>query len=200
MTVTASAPPRCLELGRAFARGNTLLACARPILEELSRTTGESAHIGVMQNYEVVHLDGEQSRQLVLAASRVGGRLPAHCTALGKVLLACSDERTRECFDREVVSVDGLERRTSETITDRDKFFEHLSVVAVQGSAVDVEECEIGLCCAAAPVYDGEGQLRAALSISGPGFRLDPDSLISEAVPAVVEAADRLSEMLGRPA
>ncbi len=192
--------PRCLELGRAFARGNTLLACARPILEEMVRATNESAHIAVLQNYEVVHLDGEQPAQLVLTASRVGRRLPPHCTAMGKVLLGCGDERTRERFDREQVSVGGLRARTPQTITDRDKFFEHLSMVAVQGSALDVEECEIGLCCAAAPVFDGDGQLRAALSISGPRFRLDPDVLVREAVPAVVEAADRLSEMLGRPA
>jgi IclR family KDG regulon transcriptional repressor len=129
----------------------------------------------------------------------VGRRLPPHCTALGKVLLACSDERTRERYYREHVAAGGLRAHTPKTISDRDKFFEHLSMVAAQGSALDIEECEIGLCCAAAPVFDGDGQLRAALSISGPRFRLDPDVLVREAVPAVVEAADRLSEMLGRP-
>ncbi|HPG27145.1 MAG TPA: IclR family transcriptional regulator [Myxococcota bacterium] len=84
--------PRCLELAHAFARSHTLMRQARPILEELARDCGETAHLGVLsrgdRGDEVVHLDGVQPAQLVLTGSRVGERLPAHCTALGKVLLA----------------------------------------------------------------------------------------------------------------
>ena len=102
----------------------------------------------------------------------------------------------REAFDRTVVA-GGLERRTPATIVDRDKFFEHLRTVAVQGFAVDCEECEEGLCCIAAPVYDGDGDLVAALSVSGPAFRLDEEGLLREVAPKVTEAADRLSRDLG---
>jgi len=188
---------RCLELGRAFARGNTLLQCSRQTLGELARTTGESAHMAVMQNYEVVHLDAEQPNALVVTASRVGQRLPLHCTALGKVLLGCADDGTRERFDREVVTPKGLTRETQATIVDRDKLFEHLSSVSIQGSAIDVEECAEGLCCAAAPVYGADGRLVAALSVSGPCFRLDEDALLREVVPVVMDAADQLSRRLG---
>ncbi|MFK7897879.1 MAG: IclR family transcriptional regulator [Myxococcota bacterium] len=80
--------PRCLELGHAFARSHTLMTQARPLLEELAQTVGETAHLGVLRGSEVVHLDCVQPAQLVLTGSRVGERLPAHCTALGKALVA----------------------------------------------------------------------------------------------------------------
>ena len=84
--------PRCLELAQAFARSHSLMKQARPILEELARDSGETAHLGVLasgeRGDEVVHLDGVLPEALVLSGSRVGERLPAHCTALGKALLS----------------------------------------------------------------------------------------------------------------
>jgi DNA-binding IclR family transcriptional regulator len=188
---------RCLELGRAFSHGHSLLHRARPILEGLAASLDETVHLGVLRDFEVVHLDGEQARQLVLTASRIGERLPAHCTALGKVLLGCADESVRETFDREWVSTGGLVRSTDATICDRHKFFEHLRSVAVQGFAVDIEECEVGLRCAASPVFDATGQPVAALSASGPAFRLDEQRLLGEVVPALGAATERLSRELG---
>jgi DNA-binding IclR family transcriptional regulator len=189
--------PRCLELGRAFLRGSRLLERARPILEQLAVDLGESAHLAVLHDCEVVHLDGEQPRQLVLASSRVGRRLPAHATALGKILLANADESTRREFDEGVAS-DGLEAFTHATINDPDKLREHLRSVSVQGFALDLEECETGLCCAAAPVIDGNGRCIAALSVSGPAPRLDEDRMHREIIETLTSAAERLSAQLGR--
>jgi IclR family KDG regulon transcriptional repressor len=188
---------RCLELGRAYAHGHTLLRQARPILEALAHKLRESAHLGVVRNFEVLHLDGEQPDELVLAASRVGRRLPVHCTALGKVLLGCADEPTRVDYDRTVASAGGLTARTAATITDPHKLFEHLRSVAVQGFALDLEECEPGLCCAAAPVFDATGRALAALSISGPALRLNESALFRNVVPVLMAAAGRFSEELG---
>ena len=69
--------------------------------------------------------------------------------------------------------------------------------MVAQGFALDVEECERGLCCAAAPVFDASGRLVGALSISGPAFRLPEDALQRVAVPAVAAAAQQLSRQLG---
>jgi len=189
---------RCLELGRSFARGRTLLLSARPILEELVQKTGESAHLGVLHGFEVVHLDGENPRRLVASTSRVGMRLPVHCTGLGKVLLGCGDEAGRQTFDSEVVRPKGIEARTENTITDREKFFEHLRSVAVEGYGLDLEECEIGLRCVAAPVLDHSGRVLAALSVSGPAQRIDEESLIGELRVQVIDAANRVSQILGQ--
>ncbi len=91
--------PRCLELGHAFARSHTLMNQARPMLEDLAAETGETAHLAVLRASQgacqVVHLDGVLPDQLVLTGLRVGERIDAHCTALGKTLLAGQLDRRR---------------------------------------------------------------------------------------------------------
>lgn len=188
---------RCLELGQAYAREHGLVRCARPLLGELVEQVGETAHLGVLTDFEVAHLAGAQPRQLVVTSLRVGSRLPAYCTALGKMLLAGADPAVRESYDRQYASAGALEPRAEATIVDQHKFFEHLSTVAVQGYALDLQECEDGLHCAAAPVHGADGRIEGALSVSGPAFRLTHDCLVRDVVPALTDAADRLSRTLG---
>jgi DNA-binding IclR family transcriptional regulator len=188
---------RCLELGQAFSRGHTLLRRARPILEALSRESGETTHLGVLRDYEVVHLDGVLPQQLLLTALRLGQRLPAHCTALGKVLVGCRQPAQRDAFGREIVAAVGLASRTLATIVDSQKLFDELSTVSSQGFALDLEECEPGIRCVAAPVFGAEGGVVAALSVSGPASRLDTGALQGEVGAAVVASAERLSAELG---
>jgi IclR family KDG regulon transcriptional repressor len=188
---------RCVELGQSHLRNRELLRLARPHLERLARDCGEAAHVGVLRDFEVVHLEGAKARRLVQSSIRVGINLPAHCTALGKVLLACSEEGVREHFDRAVLRAEGLEGLTASTIVDPDKFREHLHSVASQGFALDLEECEPGLCCASVPIFGSGDSLMAAFSVSAPVFRADGGALERKAVPALVEAADQLSRQLG---
>lgn len=187
---------RCLTLGQSYAESHDLLRRARPILRDLSRGTGESAHLAVMKDHDVVHVDGVVSPQLIGTASRVGECLPIHCTALGKVLIGCSVEQVREAYDR-AIEAGELPRKTERTIVDRLKFFEHVRTVAVQGFALDIEECEEGMSCAAAPVYDAAGRVVAAISVSGPAFRLGERKLLDTVAPSAVRAAEWLSRELG---
>jgi len=187
---------RSFELGQSFARSRTLLRCARGVLEELAAATQECAHLAVMRDFEVVHLLGEQTERPVMSSLRLGRRQPVHCTALGKVLLGCAPEEVRQSYDRR--TSDGpLARHTETTIVDSHKFFEHLGGVAVRGFALDLGELDEGLGCAAAPVFDVEGRVVAAVSVSGPSFRLDEDHLTSTVAPRVVAAAERISRDLG---
>ena len=198
-TVTNRLGTGCLELSRSFARSRSLLRHARPVLETLATDLGETAHIGKLQEFEVLHLDAESASGLVVAGERLGQRLPAHCTALGKVLLAHGDQELRRAFDHEVAAGGGLAQRTPATINDRDKFFDHLRGVASDQLAFDLEECEAGLACAAAPVYDANEHVVAALSVSGPAFRLSEDTLRRDVAPALRQAAGELSRRLGYP-
>jgi len=188
---------KCLELGEAYYRSHSLLERARPIIRELSAETGETAHLAQMSNFEVVHVDGQVYPQPILTGSRVGQRLPVHATALGKVLLGCGTDENRQIYDRTVVAGRPLSSRTELTIVDPLKFFEHLRSVASQGFALDIEECEPGLNCAAAPVFDRSGDLVAAVSVSGPSFRSGIDRLMREVVPLVTASAERISASLG---
>jgi len=188
---------RTLELGQAFLRSRDLLARARPVVLELCNETGESVHLAAMSGFEVVHLDGAAPDRLVLTGLRVGQRLPAHCTALGKVLLGCAPEAQRQAFDRAIASIGGLAGRTPKTIVDSDKFFEHLRSVAVHGFALDLGECDAGLVCVSAPIHDASGAALAALSVSAPSFRATEDDLLRSLCPAVTRAAERISGALG---
>jgi IclR family KDG regulon transcriptional repressor len=150
-----------------------------------------------MTSFEVVHVDAQVSPRPVLTPSRVGQRLPVHCTALGKILLGLASECCRQAYDQKVVAGRELPPRTRATIVDPTKFFEHIRTAAGQGYALDLEECEEGLSCAAVPVYDRTGLAVAALSVSGPSFRLGTDELLRNIVPKVTASADRLSRDLG---
>lgn len=188
---------RCLDLGQSFVRSRSLLREARAELAALAAESGETAHLAVLRGVEIVHLAGEQPDRLLLAGLRVGRRLPAYCTALGKALLGCSDDSVREAYDRSV-SDEMLVARTPSTVVDRIKLVEQWRAAASAGFAIDLEECEPGLCCAAAPVLDGMGRVVAALSITGPASRLPEATLLGGLAKRVVEHADALSTRLGR--
>jgi DNA-binding IclR family transcriptional regulator len=188
---------RCLELSQSFARGNALLQRAHPILNELALKSGETTHLAVLRDQEAVHLDGVQPERMLLTGLRVGDRLPVNCTALGKVLVSCSGEATREGFVASMTPGVFLNARTENTIVDIDKLLEEFDRVAEQGFALDLEECETGMCCAAAPVYDASGKLAGAISISGPASRLSRETLQSESSRWAVSAAEQLSLELG---
>ena len=188
---------RALELGHSFARSRALVERARPVLDALLEATGETTHLAMMDGFDVVPVVGRVPDRMLVAALRLGVRLPLHATALGKVLLGCAPEEQRQAFDREVVSGGKLLARTGHTIEDPVKFFEHIRTVAGHGFALDVGECEVGLGCAAAPVHDASGRVVAALSVSAPLARVSEDGLIREICPKVVEAAERLSHDLG---
>jgi IclR family KDG regulon transcriptional repressor len=187
----------CVELGNAYNRGCSLVDLARPRMAELAESLNETVHLAVLSQFEVIHLLCEQPDQLLHSGSRVGQRLPAYCTSLGKVLLACGDPALREDYDKDYVAKGGLKSRTSSTIVDRDKFFEHLRGIAAEGLAIDGEECEEGLACVAVPVYDASGRAVAALSASGPAFRFADESLRGSIAPAMTQAAKTLSTQLG---
>ena len=189
----------CLRLSQSLTRTRLITRHARPVLASLCRETGETTHLGVLRDFEVVHLDGEQAPGMIAGTLRVGERLPGHCTALGKVLLACGTKDALETYDCDVVAKHGLMARTEATIVDRDKLIEHLRHVAAQRFALDIEECERGMSCVAVPIVNGSGRLVGAFSVSGPSFRLDHDTLERRIVPSLLAAGAELSRLLGCP-
>ena len=158
----------------------------------------------------MVHLDAVLPDQLVLTASRVGERLPAYCTALGKVLLGGKlpmPEPAGLALEREAAGSTSvmpaeplplsIVPRTRATIVDGEKLLDAVRTARIQGYAVDAEECTDGLCCVAAPIEDAEGQVLAAVSLSGPSFRLGESVLHGAAREAVAASASELSRALG---
>ncbi len=183
---------RIVELASHKLEQLDLRAQARPFLEELARATGETAHLAVLDQGKVVYIDKVDTPQTLMMRSRIGYRVFAHCTALGKAILAMLPEAAVDQLIRER----GLPRFTPNTIVDALALKEHLRNVRAQGFAVDDEEHEEGIRCAAAPVMNHVGNVVGALSVSGPTLRITRQHL--ETIGGLVkEAAVRLSSSLG---
>jgi IclR family transcriptional regulator, KDG regulon repressor len=163
---------------------------AGPHLKQLVLETGETAHVGVMDDGEVVSVTSVVSQRAVRTPSTVGKRNPAYCTSLGKAMLAFLPEEV------ERVISNGFQARTPNTITSPRALKADLSKVRERGWAIDDEEFEEGLRCLGAPVFHYNGELAAAISITGPAFRITKEKITQLVSPLLREAA-ALSRELG---
>jgi DNA-binding IclR family transcriptional regulator len=164
---------KVLELSKGLLDGIDLRQCARPYLKDLSQAVGETVHLAVLDGASVVYIDKVEGNQTIRMHSTIGSRNPAHCTALGKAILAHlpADERSA------ILAAAHLERRTPQTITDTRTLEAHLAQVRQRGFAIDNVENEDGIRCVGAPIFDHTGRVIAALSISGPAYRLTLEAL-----------------------
>ena len=165
---------------------------ATPVLEELSRETGESSHFSVRMGDAVVVIARTGGPGAFQFADRVGVVRPAHCTALGKVILAALRDDQLENFLQHAE----LKPSTPKSITDRAALRREIAEVRRSGIAYDDGEFNAEVRCAAAPVRDFTGQVTGALGISGPIWRLSIQALQARAK-IVQAAANRLSAKFG---
>ena len=170
------------ELGMRASVERSLLEVAMPFLQELYERTHETVHLGVREGHEVVYIAKIGGHRQARAPSRAGGRMPLHCTAIGKALLAHSDPSLR----REILSAP-LERRTPHTIVAPGLLRRQLAQVAEAGVAFEHEESAPGINCVAAPVFGPGDELLAAVSITGPTSRFRPGAHAAQVRVARVE-------------
>ena len=180
-----------ISLAGAAVGGNDLVRAARPILDELAERTTETVNLGVLTGDSVVYVDQITGTRAIVSVSWVGRRTPLHCTSNGKVILAFSTEVERERLLRAP-----LTKLTPRTITDVRKLRAQLEEIRVRGYAQTMEELEEGLNAVSAPVRGMSGELVAALSVSGPAFRMRPVDL-PRMGKLTAEAARAISRRLG---
>jgi DNA-binding IclR family transcriptional regulator len=183
---------KLIELGLGAASQLDVYAIAQPHLRALAGEVGETAHLGVLREGEVVSLVSAESTQNLRTPVTVGGRTPAHCTSLGKAMLAFGPPEQVEEFLKGRM----LKPYTPKTIITSSRFRENLRLVRERGYAVDDEEREQGLRCIGAPVWNSAREVIAAISIAGPTFRLSEDRVPALAAD-VVRCANRISAALG---
>lgn len=177
------------ELGMLASVERTLLEVAIPFMEDLYERTHETVHLGVPEGIEVVYVSKIGGHRPASSPSRVGGRMPMYCTAIGKALLAFS---VPELF-ADIVE-DGLARKTPRTITAPGRLRDHLDRVTETGVAFEYEESSVGLVCVAAPVLDADENPVAAVSVTGPATRFRPEKHAA----AVKAAAAGIASTLAR--
>ena len=183
---------RLIGLGTSVLDQIDLREVSRPYLQELMEITGETIHLGVLEGNQVMYLDKIDSKQVLTMKSRIGAKVPVHCTALGKVLTA---SLPRERFDQVMASCEWV-RYTHNTITNMGEFGEHLARVREQGYAMDDEEHEVGIRCIAAPIRDHKGTVVAAASASGPTIRLTREQA-ERFIPNLLSISRSISLSLG---
>ncbi|AXI80277.1 IclR family transcriptional regulator [Peterkaempfera bronchialis] len=177
---------RALLVGASYIDGDEAVAAARPVLDRLADDTTETIHFARLDGTDVVYLSTRQSQHSLRPFTRVGRRLPAHATSLGKALLAThTDDQVRQLLPER------LEAVTEHTITDRERLIEELRTVQEHGYAVDREENTAGLRCFGIAV-PYRSPARDAVSCSVPVARLTPgrEQMIRD---ALFDARDRLT-------
>lgn len=181
---------RLLLISGSIMNNSNLRTLARPLLTELANQTSETVHLSILNGDEVFYLDKLESPKSISIRSRIGQTLPAHVSGVGKVLLAYLPEEQLNDFLEKVE----LKQFTQKSMTNREQLKEHFRQIKRQGYAIDNEEVEEGLICFAAPVFTLDQQVIAAISVSGPVYRLlDKTESITR---LVINSATSLSNLL----
>lgn len=183
---------RTFEVGSAYTAQSHLADLARPILRELNHRFDETISLAVLDGHEAVYIDVIESKQTLRTFARVGARVPIHCTGVGKALLMGMGAADLN----RLLKVRPLARYTPNTVVSPEALAAELQRGHEPGYVLDREEFHPGVRCGAAPIRNHLGQAVAALSISGPAYRI-VDRFWITAAAAVASAARELSRSLG---
>ncbi len=165
---------------------------SRPVCEAMAEEIGETVNIAVLQEHYAVNLYQVRGPGAVTAQNWVGQLTPLHATSSGKILLAHLSTRERASL----LSAGGLKKVTPHTITAKTKLEKNLAEARERGYVWALEELELGLHAMAAPIRNREGEVVAAVSASGPSYRLTEERL-HELAPVLVKGAEEISHRMG---
>lgn len=158
-----------------------------PHLADLYEVTHETVHLALLHGTDIVYVNKLHGHRATRSPSRIGARLPAYCTGVGKALLAFDHNAA------EAAIAAGLTARTAYTRTDPDAFRAELRHIRRDGIAYDHQEAAPGLTCVAVPIMGSAGRPVAALSVAGPTHRFDPARFASALRRVAYEAGRAMS-------
>ncbi len=184
--------PRVLRLGTACLATMPLPQIVQPLLDRLSEEIGESSSVSILDGAEIVYVARAAQQKVMSIALMPGSRLPAHCTSMGRVLLAALPEAEA----RALLGPGPLPARTKRTLTDPEAVLAELARVRAQGHAVNDQEIEIGLRSIAVPVLNARGQVVAALNVGLSAARAEAAELPARFLPQLLRAQAELRAML----
>lgn len=176
---------RLFELSGLVPLRHELREAVLPFLQDLYIAARTTVQLGVLEGTRILVVEKITGHRPMPMLSQVGGVIPAHCSAIGRAILAWSDETTVDA-----VMAAGMERRTPRTITSPQALRQELATVHECGWAYEHEEGNVGVSCVAAPIFDMTGGVTAALSVTGPSRIVQPDR-VGPAVRMAATAASR---------
>lgn len=182
---------RCFEYARQAYAMPDLVAAAGIELRALRDMTGETTYLATLDGLEVISLERCDGAHSERSHSALGQRKPLHCTSQGKAILAALPPPQREAIIKDLP----LAAVTTRSITDRRRLQADLRRTAQRGWSIDDEEIVPGVRCCGAAIVDAQGNVRGAISVAGPAFRLTLER-VALLGPEVVEAARRIGAQL----
>ncbi len=187
---------KLFEISSRSLAGFDILSAARPYLQHLSRITNEAVHLVVREGHEVVYIYKEDSsKNTVRMASHIGLHNPMYCTGVGKAIMAYLPRSEQ----KQIWKATEIIPYTDKTITDYELMLKELDHIKECGYAIDDEEHENDVCCAACPIFDYTNMPYAAISISAPRSRMDNDRMEHRIIPELLTATRRISGIMGCP-
>jgi IclR family acetate operon transcriptional repressor len=182
-------------VGNAFARNRDIATTARPYMRQLMEASGETVNLYVMSDGRVMCRAQIESRQMMRAIARPGGRARMHAAAVGKAILAYLPASEV----KEITARHGLDRLTRKTLVTKTALNADLKRTSDRGYAIDDEENAVGMRCVAAPIFDQQSMPIAGLSLSGPSTRITDDKLAKLGAMIVHAARATTIEIGGDP-
>ena len=182
----------CFSIGQAAAAQLDIRRLSLPYLRELNQQTRETIHLTVRHGLSAVYVEKLDSPEPLRIYSRIGGSVPLHCTAVGKVLLAYMPAEEQE---RLLPQLD-LKRLTANSVGNLQELKSELYRVRKNGFASDLEEHELHIRCVAAPIWDHTGSVQSSLSVTAPAFRM-PVGRLRQLAPVIQAAGLKISAELG---
>ena len=190
---TYSLLPKVLTLGHAYLSSTPLAVSAQPYLDRMSEQLHEACNMATLEGDDILYIARSATTQRLISVDlSVGGRLPAYCTSMGRILLAALDDASL----RDYLDHADLQAKTSRTLHTPEALLECLQEVRKQGWCIVDQELEQGLRSIAVPVYDASGQVVAALNVSTHAGRVSRNELEQRFLPGLLGASRDLSAQL----
>ncbi|UVM70108.1 MULTISPECIES: DNA-binding transcriptional regulator KdgR [Pseudomonas] len=183
---------RLFELGAQALPHLDIVREAEPGMRRINELTGETVHLGILDEGSIVYVHKIDSKYNLRMYSRIGRRAPLYCTGIGKVLMAWLEEDELLAH----LAQESFERRTANTLTSVEAYLQELEIVRRQGYAEDHEEFEDNMRCLAAPIRDRFGHVIGGMSVSFPCFRFR-EELKQDYVRQLMHATQQISSQLG---
>ncbi len=183
--------PKILTLAEGFLAIADYPQAIQPVLEEITRRTGESSSFAVLEGTDIIYVarSSEEKLRIMSSSLHVGSTLPAFCTSMGRAIL--SNLPVSE--QRKILAASTLTRHTPHTITEPDALMAIFARDKANGYAFVNQELELGLCSIAIPVFAQDGQVLGALNISTHALRTNPAQVEEKYLPYLRAALQMVS-------
>lgn len=181
--------PKVLQLATAYLSSNGLAEVAKPLIRRVTEQVGESSSLAVLDGADIVYIARVETRRIFSSGLEPGARLPAHCSSLGRVLLAALEPAALDAW----LAANRLDALSPRTVTDPERLRAKLQEVRQQGYAMIDGEIEVGIRSIAVPVTDPRGRIIAALNIGTLAARVSLDQMRREFLPVLRAAAREIA-------